>query len=67
MLLIHPCKVTEMVSAPIGRSGCIDNICSPLEKKRNRKGKPKLDPFSNEGKCKGIVHPVIGHEGPEVE
>jgi len=56
-----------MGSAPIGSSGCIANICSPLEKKRNRKGKPKLDPYSNEGKGKGILRPVTGHEGPEVE
>jgi hypothetical protein len=41
-----------MESAPIGRSRCIANIRSPLEKKRNRKGKPKLDPYSNEVKVK---------------
>jgi len=56
-----------MESAPIGKSMCIANICSPLEKKINRKGKSKLDPNSNEGKGKGIVHPVTGHAAPEVE
>jgi hypothetical protein len=58
-----------MESAPIGRSKCIVNICSSLEKKSNRKGKPKLDPYNNESKGKGkdIVHPVTGHEGSEVE